>query len=511
MIVPLFVIATFVVCRSEIQILDYSKSQVISIHLGEARIQKGTFKLIHVLELDNYDRAINDLYFEIKQDALKNSSVLPFLLHDINHLKSELRRMKPRVKRSIDILGTAWKWIAGTPDHEDHKIVVDQVNGLLVNNEKQRIINKDTIDKINTLTATTNEILRSLHSIEEIKRTIEATISSKMNILKEEITNIDYAMQWAKVDVINSFILSEKEIFQAKQFLDSENFPYNSLEEALGFANIKIATNESTILYIISLPAIDEKICDEILLKPVKDNETILKIESEKIIKCKNEIYQIKENCNQFNNLIICSEENLNNISNSDCIPLLLNSKKHNCPVINNQHVPSVQEITEGMVLLNQFNGPLTMFGNTSYQLEGTFLIKFHNITITVGRRNFVSKEMSFYNPLPAVLQLAANKTQIEEVLSLEMIKQLQTSNIDKLSFTSTTGKVVFTSNLVLLVILAVGLLLIFIKRRTQRNSEVNLTTVVREEPAPRIVNLEMTSSNNPQQELRSANDLPAY
>lgn len=512
MAVIIFVLFSILIgCQSEIQILDYSNSQLISFRLGEARLRKGSFKLIHVLELSDFERTIDLLHREMQIKVQKNSSVLPFLNHDINQLMSQLRRMKPRVKRSIDVIGTAWKWIAGTPDHEDHQIVVNKINGLLSNNEKQFIINKDTINRINLLTNTTNEILKSLHSFEEIKRTVEETIINKVKILKEEVTNIEYAMQWAKVGVINSFILSEKEIFETKRFLDSEQFPYENLEEALWFADIKVATNESTILYIISLPAIDQKVCEKYLLKPVKINQTIVKIESENILKCNKEIYKVQEECNQFNKLCICNENQIINITDSNCIPPLLTSKKHNCQVINNQHIPSIQELTEGMIFLNQFNGTLRLFGNTTYPLVGTYIISFHNETIAIDNKTFFSKETPFFSPLPAVLQLASNKSQIEEVLSLEMIKELQTNNIDKITSISTTGKVIFSLNMILSAALVVGIIFILLKLKSKSKGNLNITTVVRSEP--QVSNLEEPSSHNlnPNPEYRSVNDLPAY
>jgi len=479
--------------------------------LGEAKLQNGIFKLIHILELGDYERAVDSLDLQIQQKLSQNNSLLPFLLHDINQLKSQLRRLKPRVKRSINALGKAWKWIAGSPDHDDHQIVVDKINGLLANNDRQRIINKDAINRINLLTNTTNQILKTIRSLEKVESIFEETISNKLKILKEEITNVEYAIQWAKVGVINSFILSEREISEAKKFLDEEKFPYDNLEEALGFATVRIATNESTILYIVNLPAIDKKICERLLLKPVKRNQTIIKINSENIIKCKNEIYQIETNCNVFNQLCICNNENLKNISNSNCISALLNSEKHNCPVINNQHVPSVQEISEGLLLINQFNGPLRIFANTTYQLTGTFLIQFHNDTITVGNRTFISKEISTFHPLPAVLQLADNKSQLEEVLSLEMMKELQINNVEELSSISTTGKIVFSLNLLFLTLLILCVILTLLKLKTKATSEINITAVVNENAEPESTNLEQPSTLQPKPQFRSANDLPAF
>ena len=61
--------------------------------------------------------------------------------------------------RSINSIGTACKWIAGTPDHDDMKIATDKRNKLLVNNNKQVVINRELGNKIQTITNITNELI----------------------------------------------------------------------------------------------------------------------------------------------------------------------------------------------------------------------------------------------------------------------------------------------------------------------------------------------------------------
>lgn len=511
---PLIIfLAIFRICKPEVQILDYTGSQLIPIHLGQARLQNGNFKLIHTLDLIKYEETVNCLSSEIQTKIFRNSSALPFLLHDIRQVEDHLKRLKPRSKRSINLIGTAWKWIAGTPDHEDHQIVVDKINGLLTNNELQRIINKDAIDKINILTETTNEILKTVQSLEETRKTIEETIASKIKIIKEEITNIEYALQWAKVGVVNSFLLSEKEMDEARIFLDSKRFPYNSLEEALGFADIRVATNNAAIIYIVSLPAINEISCEKLLIKAVKKNNKIIKLNTVNYIRCKNDIYEIKEKCQQINDLSICRKSKLLNLSNTKCVTQILLSKHHNCTIVNNQHVPSVEEIYPGTILLNQFKGLVRIAEANPFELSGTYLIQFHNDTIQIENETYISKELPFSKPLPAVLQLSGNKTQVEEFLSLEMIKDLQINNIKQISSISTKEKWMLSINSIIFLILFSTMILLICKTKRILNPEVKITNVLSGEPGrskdlkesipDRICKLEIKP------EFRSVNDLP--
>lgn len=60
-----------------VQILDFSKSQIIPIHIGQARIQTLNFKLIHVNNLDEY--AVKMLELENIVNNNSDHSLFPCL------------------------------------------------------------------------------------------------------------------------------------------------------------------------------------------------------------------------------------------------------------------------------------------------------------------------------------------------------------------------------------------------------------------------------------------------
>jgi len=104
-------------------VLDYSNSQVISIDTGLAAKQDGTFKIIHIFDLEKYVIIYSSL--ETSLQSLNPSHPLyPYLSFELNDLK----RLKPpnKNKRAIEALGTAWIWLAGTPDHHDHEVSNDE-------------------------------------------------------------------------------------------------------------------------------------------------------------------------------------------------------------------------------------------------------------------------------------------------------------------------------------------------------------------------------------------------
>ena len=64
-------------------------------------------------------------------------------------------KLKLRVKRSIDWLGTAWKWLA-----RDMEILDEHMNALLTNNNQRVIINQGMVSKINEIVKKQKEINR---------------------------------------------------------------------------------------------------------------------------------------------------------------------------------------------------------------------------------------------------------------------------------------------------------------------------------------------------------------
>jgi len=45
-------------------------------------------------------------------------------------------------------------------------------------------------------------------------------------LIKEKVINIKYAIQWAKLNLINTFLLGEKEIHEIDKIFKEGNMPY---------------------------------------------------------------------------------------------------------------------------------------------------------------------------------------------------------------------------------------------------------------------------------------------
>lgn len=493
--------------KGEIQILDFSNSQLISINTGQTKIQNGNFKLIHTIDLNQYENCVAEILAIIDNNEGHNSTLLPYITHEINQIQNLITNLKPkRYRRAMDFLGTAWKFIAGSPDHEDFRTIKQVMTNVLENNNRQVIINNLLTERLNNATKINNEIRKLLSNDRTINNEILTTLQYKIKLVKEELRNINYAIHWSKLGIINSLILSNKEINLALKTLKEENFPFSSIEEAMNFAEIKIMTNSTSILYIVNIPVTDHKTYQKILLKPVKRNNIVIEITHENVIKHNNAIFGIKDKCKCYNNLSICKDKNLINLSNSTCIVNLLKSVKANCNIINNQHVPHIEEISSGVILLNNFNGTI-LINSEPQDLNGTFLVKFHNASITVEGKTFTSYESSNFEVLPAILHPLPKELEFRKLLSLEMINELHINNTKAIEWLQTSS--ILTHSTTYLIITAIVVLVIIITLKVFKH---NGTKIVIHERENKSENGEEPENKKPSSSLKvNFNAIPFF
>lgn len=226
--------------------------------------------MIHAIELDNFQTFIDETR-TILNDQIKDiNPVYPYVEHELSQIEELLIRIKPhKAKRSLDFIGSAWKWIAGNPDHEDFEIIKNRMNNVLENNNKQVIINQLYNERINNVTNIVNELNNAIKHESKVIDQFITNIQYKIKIVKEELTNINYAIHWAKSGIVNSLILSKAEVKLAIEMLSKKYLPYATIEEALSFSTVKIFSNSSCLLYVVYVPVTKVEIYEKLLIKPV--------------------------------------------------------------------------------------------------------------------------------------------------------------------------------------------------------------------------------------------------
>lgn len=107
-----------------------------------------------------------------KVSILENSTQKIFIHHKIRNLRDTYMKLKPRKKRAIEIAGSVVKWIYGSPDAEDLRMlqknntnIISKINEIIDYENSQFEINTLINDKIINLTKNINNELTSFVQI----------------------------------------------------------------------------------------------------------------------------------------------------------------------------------------------------------------------------------------------------------------------------------------------------------------------------------------------------------
>jgi len=108
-----------------------------------------------------------------------------------------------REKGGINEIGTLWKWIAGTPEHDDLVTVQNNIDDLIQSNNNQFVNNSKLFKEIKTL----SENLQTVPLNQEF-----AFRKHRLRLLTYDLMNLMDTITLAKIDVFNTNIVNAEEI-----------------------------------------------------------------------------------------------------------------------------------------------------------------------------------------------------------------------------------------------------------------------------------------------------------
>lgn len=158
---------------AEIHVFDLSSNPgLLKVDIGKAAIQKGSYKVTHLIDLQNFEITLDQID-GIAKDFDENSSFKNILESKITTLKRAINNLTPRKrhKRSWEALGSGIKWIAGNADADDLRNIEEKfekheekLNDLIRQNNDQLELNEIFQDKINEITlAIRDKILKKFN------------------------------------------------------------------------------------------------------------------------------------------------------------------------------------------------------------------------------------------------------------------------------------------------------------------------------------------------------------
>lgn len=448
------------------------------------RIQMGNIRIIHPINLTDLEITINQLTNLIYHKEKNNNMLNRIGKHKIRELYSNFLQIKPithtRSKR-WDLIGTTWKWIAGSPDAQDLRIIDRSLNQLVGENNHQIRINKQIGNSISELTSAINQIIEKQHINQIVLDEIDV-ITTILNIdtINKILINIQEAILFSKMHVTNSKMLSSKEIHLVKIILNNQGVHIEIPDEALNLVSPKIVTSQNTLLYILHVPELEQEESTIFRIYPVNQNDTIIKDYPQFVIKQNRKLYTTSkpDDYVQLNSYI--------NEFKDSCIHALIMGTEPHCVMERSKGTITKLISNNKVFISNADNQELRSdCGPANRGLKGSFVVSFSNCTITFLGHNYTSKdkisETETFQGALHDLMIHQQFIQTHDVAKIEEVALSNRNTLDKVTLQQETdqtwkwslvGGTSLSTTLLIIILLLIFLHLKSIREKSTKRSQ---------------------------------------
>lgn len=402
----------------------------------------------------------------------------------IEKLNLTFKKLQPasRVRR-WESIGKFWKYVSGSPDAEDLRIINKTSNSLIDQNNKQININHMFENRINNIS---NYILTMMHSLDLLaSRTLTGfdIINLVFNIdeLIRQLEFIEEAIDLARRNIPSSRIISIAEMEAVQNFLTENGLETVLVENVLDIASAYIIYNKDTIIYILKVPRVKKAEFTMNYIEPVISNKTRIYLTSNYYLNGPT-LYSIKSLCSKYRDIYICPTSKLEPMA--ECIQQIIRGGTAQCPMERVYTSNIVKRVDDSNLIINDANIQLASNCSTQQrELKGSFLIQFSSCMLKLNGEEYANNNIEIpVKPFIPTTGVKVNSTVIINRIPLEYLQELhlkQREHIKHLNLTTENlhwnihlfGWLSFggisTVSIVLIIIFAVWVTKSFIPSRT--------------------------------------------
>lgn len=413
-----------------LQIFEYH-SPLVTFKHGKGWLVDGRFNLVHVINLEEYEHLLDQVVAMLGKVVVDERAKMVIDFH-VNTISSQLDTLMGKYrkqKRSINWIGSAWKWLAGNPDAADWDKVLKSEQSIIENNNHQYVINdrlfkasQEAISKVNAMVARFHNEVKETNVEKFINQVIRQIV-----IIKEEVNEVTRAAQMAKGGIVNSNVLDREEIHRIID--EIATLPYSNELEAIEYANPKVCTNGSMILYVLSLPKVRKAEYNYLIVKPSVREGKVIDIRFNTLLVNEKETYGITEPCMRISNNTVCEEKSLKKLPEDDCISTLIKGGEAKCSYRSCEE-EVVELVMEDTIFITNFKGNLQS-GNVTKFLSGTYAVRLNNEEVTIKNLTYISRSETSIQILPQIVTtVLEGRRQLDmgylHNISLQNIKNLE-------------------------------------------------------------------------------------
>lgn len=374
----------------ELELKHLENKPILVMKYKSCKIQSGNIKIIHTINLTDLELTINLLTNSAYTNIDDKNHLTKIMKYKVKQLYSNLYQLKPskhqRHKR-WDMIGTTWKWIAGSPDAEDLRIINTTMHQLIKENNNQYRVNDQIGLRIQQLT---NSIAQTLTNNKIIMNEIDVlTMIVNIDTVNNILTNIQDAILLSKALVTSSKILSPKEIHTIKQLIEQQGVPIEMPDEAFNLVTPKFTVSADTLLYILQLPQLEKEESKVIRILPLTINNAKIKNYPKFLVKTRRELFTTS-NPDEF-----VQRSSFIERFNDACIAPLVLGTRSRCNTTSDTETHTNLLSNNLMLITNAKNHHLdSNCGPDNRTVEGNLLISFSNCSIFFNGQTISSSEL---------------------------------------------------------------------------------------------------------------------
>lgn len=374
----------------DLQILHLNDQPILTLNTNPCRIQVGNFRIIHEIDLKDLEKTVH-LLTDVVYNKINNplSNIVKNKIKSLHSNYNQIRPGNHRYARSIDIIGSVWKWIGGSPDAQDLHIINNTMNTLIENNNIQYRVNQQLGQRIKTLTNEVRKLIEDKQTNELIIDEID-TLTTIINIetINKILEEIQEAITLSKVSVTSNKMLSTREIYMIKRILEDQGVVINLPDEAITYVTPKIAANDETLLYILLVPELQKEEAKVIQLFSLNNNNSTINNYPKYLVKNKDVLYTTTQP-----NEYVQKDSFITRFTDECILPIIMGTSSH-CTT-RPEYSTAADFIADNLLLINNARGQemTSSCGPDNRSLHGNFLITFSNCSVTFINETFTANE----------------------------------------------------------------------------------------------------------------------
>lgn len=431
------------VITAELQVHDLNNNPLAVIPIGEAKIQQGFIRILHPINTSELGILIEDINRQINHEnhctpihqlLIVKQQILYDTYMKLSPIVNTHTQTHTRTKR-WDTVGTVFKWIAGTPDAEDLRLINSSMNSLITETNKQILVNQQLNERITTLANITNTVLALYNSSlqDHYQETHQLIMLNNIESLINHLETIEDAILLAKHGIPSSKILSIHDFNKMATFLQDFDIPIDSMEQILSISSAQVTLNKTHIIYIIKVPRRSKEVYTYDYVDSIISGKKRILVTKNYYLRNSSDVYELNEPCLPQEDYYLCPEQSINIAPR--CIEKLIKGLNSNCTYEKVYSGSLIKRITENSILINNGRVELTSScRNETQKLNGSYLILFNDCDLQINGETFTNYQTTIkpriYQPTTG---LTVDEYKFIDAPPADVLKELTLEHRDRI------------------------------------------------------------------------------